>query len=117
MADNRRTSTRHLVSIAATLLIEDVLYECLLLNLSLGGALISAIPPVTIDRKVRLAFHVPALAEAIETDAVVRWIDHEGVGLQFGGLRAREVWALNELFRRSGMQTKLATDGLAEVPA
>ena len=31
--------------------------------------------------------------------AVVRWQKPDGVGVQFGQLRARDVWALNQLFR------------------
>jgi hypothetical protein len=38
----------------------------------------------------------------IEVGATVRWGDAKGVGLQFDGLRARDVWALNEYFKLLG---------------
>ena len=36
--------------------------------------------------------------EAIEIGAVVRWSDDKATGIQFDGLRARDVWALNKFF-------------------
>jgi hypothetical protein len=30
----------------------------------------------------------------------VRWADAKGIGIQFDGLRAQEVWALNEYFKQ-----------------
>jgi len=32
--------------------------------------------------------------------ATVRWIDAEGMGVQFETLRAIEVWALNQYFKQ-----------------
>jgi len=49
---------------------------------------------------VSLSFVVPKVGHAIEIGATVRWADSNGIGLQFDGLRARDVWALNEFFKR-----------------
>ena len=48
---------------------------------------------------VKLRFTLPALRDDVTCDAIVRWFTQDGVGLQFGSLRARDVWALNQLFR------------------
>ena len=38
--------------------------------------------------------------EPIEVGATVRWSDDKATGLQFDGLRARDVWALNKYFEQ-----------------
>jgi len=43
---------------------------------------------------------VPTADQAIEVGTTVRWTEGTGIGLQFDGLRARDVWALNEFFKR-----------------
>jgi hypothetical protein len=55
---------------------------------------------LAMGQRVDLRFSVPAQEEAIETGGVVRWSDASGVGVQFDGLRARDVWALNKLFEQ-----------------
>ena len=46
---------------------------------------------------VRLVF--PPLKEESTLEATVRWIKGTEIGLQFGSLRARDVWALNQLYK------------------
>jgi hypothetical protein len=70
------------------------------MNISLGGALISAGAKLSMGQRVSLAFSVPTQAEVIEVGATVRWSDDKATGLQFDGLRAREVWALNKFFEQ-----------------
>ena len=100
MADNRRTQTRHDVSLPATLSIDGTPKDCTMLNLSLGGALVSATSKYAMGQRVRIAFAVPLLNHAIEIGGTVRWSNSDGVGVQFDGLRARDVWALNEYFKQ-----------------
>jgi len=50
--------------------------------------------------RVTIVFKVPTIDEAIDVGAVVRWADDTSVGIQFDGLRARDVWALNEYFKQ-----------------
>ncbi|HEY8430593.1 MAG TPA: PilZ domain-containing protein, partial [Sandaracinaceae bacterium] len=52
--------------------------------------------------KVQLEFFLPALREEARIEATVRWQKDGGMGVQFGSLRAREVWALNQLFKEGG---------------
>ena len=99
MADNRR-ATRHNVSLPVKLTVDGVPNDCTMLNLSLGGALVAAKAKYAMGHRVQVSFHVPSMAEAIEVGATVRWSTSEGVGVQFDGLRARDVWALNEYFKQ-----------------
>ncbi len=100
MADNRRSSTRHTVSIACTITVEGVVRDCTMVNLSLGGSLVEAGMKYPMGARVQTAFKVPNLDHTVDVGATVRWSDAKGVGLQFDGLRARDVWALNEYFKQ-----------------
>jgi hypothetical protein len=100
VADNRRTSTRHAVSIPATLVVDGVSGASTMLNLSLGGALVTAAKRLPLGQRVQITFSVPTSEDAIDIGGTVRWADGANVGLQFDGLRARDVWALNKYFEQ-----------------
>lgn len=100
MPDNRRIQNRHHVSIPAKLAIDGKPDDCTILNLSLGGALVTARTRFAMGQRVQIEFSVPTPHHAIEIGATVRWSNAEGVGVQFDGLRARDVWALNEYFKQ-----------------
>ena len=100
MTDNRRTSTRHIVSIAAQVTVDGAKRDATMINLSLGGALVETGMKHAMGARVQISFRLPTMEELIEVGATVRWSDAKGVGLQFDGLRAREVWALNEYFKQ-----------------
>ena len=104
MADNRRTATRHAVSIVGTLAMgtPPTTGDCSIMNLSLGGASIAASRRYAMGERCNLTFKVPSQEEPIEIGATVRWSDDTAVGVQFDGLRARDVWALNEFFKQLG---------------
>lgn len=70
------------------------------MNLSLGGALISAGTRYSMGQRVSISFSIPTTPDAIEVTATVRWSDDKATGLQFDGLRARDVWALNKFFEQ-----------------
>ena len=70
------------------------------MNLSLGGALIAAGAKLAMGQRVTIFFSIPTLENEIEVGATVRWSDDKATGLQFDGLRAREVWALNKFFEQ-----------------
>ena len=69
-------------------------------NLSLGGALVSVSTRFSMGQRMQISFVVPTSADPIEVGAVVRWSDDKATGLQFDGLRARDVWALNKYFEQ-----------------
>ena len=99
MADNRRSSTRHEVLIDCKINVDGVeTADCEIVNLSLGGALVSGVR-YKMGQRIQITFQVPASDQTIEVGATVRWADAKGIGLQFDGLRARDVWALNEYFK------------------
>ncbi len=98
--DNRRSSTRHDVSLTAKLAIDGAPRSCGLVNLSLGGALVTLGAKLAMGARVQITFAIPTSDEAIDIGAVVRWSDDKATGLQFDGLRARDVWALNKYFEQ-----------------
>lgn len=100
MAENRRTQTRHDVSLAAKLTFDGEPRPVTVMNLSLGGALISAGARFAMGQRVEISFSVPTLEVPIEVGATVRWSDDKATGLQFDGLRARDVWGLNKYFEQ-----------------
>ncbi|MFT3698248.1 MAG: PilZ domain-containing protein [Kofleriaceae bacterium] len=100
MADNRRSQTRHAVSIDASLKIDGATKSCNVVNLSLGGALFQINPKLSMGQRVDISFRVPTMEEPIEVGATVRWSDDKATGIQFDGLRARDVWALNKFFEQ-----------------
>jgi hypothetical protein len=99
VADNRR-QTRHDVSIPTKLIINGTSNDCTILNVSLGGALISAPAKYAMGQRMEIVFHVPKVNHEISVGVTVRWSATDGVGIQFDGLRARDVWALNEFFKQ-----------------
>ena len=100
MADNRRSSTRHDVSLAAKLTHEGNQRPATVMNISLGGALVSAGIKYSMGTHLQISFMVPTIEHPIEVGATVRWSDDKATGLQFDGLRARDVWALNKFFEQ-----------------
>jgi PilZ domain len=109
MTDNRRTSTRYDVTIPSKLTIitarpggtaiNGAPMDVTMTNLSLGGALIAGTKQA-MGQRLEISFRVPTLKESIQIGGVVRWTDAKGIGIQFDGLRAQEVWALNEYFKQ-----------------
>ena len=68
-------------------------------NLSLGGVLIVSDLEMRMGDRVVLKFAIPVGDEVIDVNATVRWRTRTEAGLQFDGLRAREMWALGRFFK------------------
>ena len=100
MTDNRRSATRHDCSLACSLEIDGKTVETEMGNLSLGGAYIALGYRAPMGTQVRLRFRIPTHEEAITVGGHVRWATESGIGVQFDGLRAREVWSLNKYFEK-----------------
>lgn len=90
----RRATSRHDVWLPATLTSEGLDFDVEIANVSLGGALVRVPHPLPMGAHVELTFVLDGLLEVIDATAIVRWRTDDKVGLQFDGLRAREVWAL-----------------------
>ncbi|MFN0250498.1 MAG: PilZ domain-containing protein [Kofleriaceae bacterium] len=100
MADNRRTAIRHVVSISGKFATTGAPADCSIINLSLGGALLAAQKRHAMGERCHITFKIPTMEEPIDIGATVRWSDETSLGIQFDGLRARDVWALNEYFKQ-----------------
>lgn len=98
MAENRRSSTRHEVDLPITLTMNGVSTDKRMVNLSLGGTLIG-MKRLPMGERVTVKFVLPGVEDhTIDTAATVRWSTDDSVGVQFDGLRAKDVWALNKYF-------------------
>ena len=69
-------------------------------NLSIGGVFVESDVKLGFDTRVQLCFSLPNMKEPVEVGGVVRWSDGHGFGVQFDGLRARDVYALGKFFER-----------------
>ena len=77
------------------------------LNISQGGIFVDG-DPLGLGEQMTLEFRLPDLPEIIRAEAIVRWVGRgeiRGIGLQFTGLRAIEVWAVNQLYLRARRQS------------
>lgn len=68
-------------------------------NVSLGGTLVTVDAPVTFGSAVVVRLRLPSVAEELELPGTVRWVGDGAIGVQFGSLRAKAAWALNQLFK------------------
>jgi hypothetical protein len=68
-------------------------------NFSLGGMLVEIDRRFQLGTELTLRFRLPALDVDTEVKAAVRWSNDNHHGVQFGSMRARDVWALNRLFK------------------
>ena len=102
MTENRRTASRHEVAIAVTVFVPGESFESKLestiANLSLGGAFVLLDERLSIGTPMKVRFRIATRDQPIEIGAVVRWTSNEGAGIQFDGLRAAEVFALEKFF-------------------
>ncbi|HUH01480.1 MAG TPA: PilZ domain-containing protein [Kofleriaceae bacterium] len=97
-----RKSARHDVDLPATFTVRGETIETRVSNLSVGGALLAYEAKLPAAERVRLSFQIPTHPTAIDVGAVVRWCSSDAIGVQFDGLRAKEVWALNKYFESLG---------------
>ena len=68
-------------------------------NISLGGMFCTTDVKIAYGTELKVRFRLPALKEDTTCPMTVRWLKPDGIGLQFGSLRALEVWALNQFFK------------------
>ena len=79
-------------------------YTSRTVNISLGGIFLDMTAPLELGATVQLRFQLPTQPEPVEVAGDVRWVvkkdtAHQGIGIRFQGLRARDVWALNQFFQ------------------
>jgi hypothetical protein len=99
VSHGRRVHERYERKLSVVVVHEGGELACETVNVSLGGMLLATSASLPYGLKVKLRFHLPALKEDANIEAIVRWLKDDSMGVQFGSLRAREVWALNQLFK------------------
>ena len=95
----KRVHERYPINLGVTVSYGGQTYETQTSNVSIGGFFVPLVAPIPFGATVRVRFRIATLTEDTEVDATVRWKTAEGLGLQFGSLRALEVWGLNQLFK------------------
>ena len=95
-----RSNARHVVNLDVQVLYQGTTSDHMMVNMSLAGALITYPERLPLGVDLDLVFRVPNLEAPISVKALVRWSDDQATGVQFDGLRAREVWSLNEFFKQ-----------------
>jgi hypothetical protein len=94
---NTRTSNRYAVTLEAELRVKegDDWTVVRTRNGSLGGCFLEG---VHLPTGTRLQLRLQLPGHLVEARALVRWQDAQGAGVQFDGLRAKDVWALGKFF-------------------
>ncbi len=100
MTSNQRSAKRYAVNLEIEIAIGESLHRSMTRNLSLGGVFIDTDLRPAFNARVKLRFSIPNQKEPVEVGGVVRWVDPGGFGVQFDGLRARDVWALGKYFEQ-----------------
>jgi hypothetical protein len=100
VAENIRTAKRYACALEIEWSVNDVRQKSVTKNVSLGGVFIESATKMAFGVRVQLRFKVPNQREPIEVTGVVRWDEPGGFGVQFDGLRARDVWALGKFFEQ-----------------
>ena len=95
----QRVHERYPLRFTVTVLHDGEAYTTETRNVSLGGFFVELVGPIPFNAPVRVVFRLASLKEDTEVDATVRWKQPDGLGLQFGSLRAIDVWGLNQLFK------------------
>lgn len=101
MSSTRREHQRYQVAIPVEVSYQGGSFAGMSRNISLSGMFIVCLDTVPFGETIKLKFELELerLRQPVVTEAVVRWVESSsGIGVQFTGLRAREVWALQQLF-------------------
>ena len=96
----RRVHERFVCELPVTVLFEGTELSTIAANISLGGMYLVTEGRVPFNSPVKVRFRVPSLKQDATVDGTVRWVKSDGFGVQFARLRALEVWALNQFFKK-----------------
>lgn len=66
-------------------------------DLSIGGMFIVTDKPAPFNATVNLYMQLPGVKQEVTVKATVRWMEPDGMGVQFGLMGARETHALTQL--------------------
>ena len=91
-----RASQRYEAKLPVTVGVAGRQFACETGNVSLGGAYLITPERFPLGTKLSVRIVLPKVKDAIEVGVTVRWTADTGFGVQFDGLRARDVWALGK---------------------
>ena len=97
----KRSHDRYAIQLDIVLVQGDARYVGKSRDLSLGGMFVHTDTPLRFATEVVVKLSIASLKYEGEVPAIVRWNSQGGVGLAFRSLRARDVHALNQLFKTS----------------
>lgn len=100
---SKRRQQRYDVDFALELTFDGESFEARARNMSVGGMFLDTVATLPFGATIGLKFSISTLKDPIAVQAQVRWLDKHsdhttGAGVQFIGLRAKHVWALNKFF-------------------
>ncbi len=95
----KRAQTRYAYRLPLQIEVKGETFTGDSVNFSLEGMLIETERAFSLGTTLTLQFRLPALDVDTVVQAVVRWSKDGRHGVQFGSMRARDVWALNKLFK------------------
>lgn len=105
MNSGRRVHERYALELEVTVIHPEGEVTGKALNVGLGGILLTlnepleSSSPISFGAQVKLRLFLAPLKEQAEIGGTIRWIKNGAIGIQFGSLRAKEVWAFNQIFR------------------
>jgi len=102
--DPRRTEPRYARQVDVEVAHGGAVHAGFTRDLSLSGLCARLEVELPFGARVKLTFSVPGQPKPVEVEGDVRWTQDSPdggkfVGIQFLGLRARDVWALNRFFQ------------------
>jgi hypothetical protein len=97
LSENRHHPRRIIETEVAFQVGEGPRIEATCRDLSLGGMFIETPAPLPYGARLRLYLPLPGLRGGATIEAVVRWSQPTGMGVQFGVMGARETHALTRL--------------------
>lgn len=95
----KRSHDRYPISLDVALVHAGEPYPGQTRDVSLGGMFVYTKAPLRFGTEVDVRLSLPSVKYTGELAAIVRWQMNDGVGLAFRSLRARDVHALNQLFK------------------
>jgi hypothetical protein len=95
----KRGHDRYPITLPIEIVIDGKTHPGQTRDLSLGGMFVHTDAELPFAANLNIRLVIPTLKYEGVLPAVVRWRSGGGIGVAFGSLRARDVHALNQLFR------------------
>ena len=103
--NTKRINQRHEVQIPMKIIIDTTEKEVIIQNISVGGLYFEDIGDYKRKDVYKISFSIPTMDKPIECEIIIRWVetlnletDLKGIGAQFLGITAKEVWSMSKYF-------------------